>query len=78
MVLRYCLFALVLVTGIPKIAAADLATVLEPLIREHQGSVGVLIRHLDTGEQFAWRADEVQPTASLIKLPVMVAAYRME
>ena len=72
-----CLFVAVPGFELSAATAADLATVLEPLIGAHQGKVGVLIRHLDTGEQFAWRADDVQPTASLIKLPVMVAAYRM-
>src|SRR5436305_3240340 len=31
--------------------------------------------HLKTGEEFYLNADEVMPTASLIKLPVMVEAY---
>jgi len=57
--------------------AADLKDSLKPLIEAHAGDVAVCIRHLETGEQFAWREDEVQPTASLIKMPVMVAAYRM-
>lgn len=60
-----------------RVSAADLKESIQPLIDAHEGKVGVLIRHLETGEQFDWRADEVQPTASLIKLPVMVAAYRM-
>ncbi len=57
--------------------AADLSESLRPLIDAHKGDVAVFIRHLDNGQQFAWRADAVQPTASLIKLPVMVTAYRM-
>lgn len=57
--------------------AADLSESLSPLIEAHAGDVAVCIRHLETGEQFVWRGDEVQPTASLIKMPVMVAAYRM-
>src|SRR5262249_41820 len=32
--------------------------------------------NLDTGESFAYRADEPMPTASLIKFPVMVETYR--
>ncbi len=72
-----CLLVAILGFTLTTANAADLATVLEPLMSEHQGKVAVVIRHLDNGEQFAWRADEVQPTASLIKLPVMVAAYRM-
>lgn len=57
--------------------AADLNDSLKPLIEAHAGDVAVCIRHLETGEQFVWRGDEIQPTASLIKMPVMVAAYRM-
>jgi D-alanyl-D-alanine carboxypeptidase (penicillin-binding protein 5/6) len=57
--------------------AADLNESLKPLIEAHAGDVAVCIRHLETSEQFVWRGDEVQPTASLIKMPVMVAAYRM-
>jgi D-alanyl-D-alanine carboxypeptidase (penicillin-binding protein 5/6) len=57
--------------------AADLKETVQPLIDAHAGKVAVVIRDLTTGEQFVWRENEVQPTASLIKLPVMVAAYRM-
>ena len=65
-------------TQLPTTAtAADLAASVQPFIEAHQGQVAVVIRHLDTGEQYAWREDAVQPTASLIKLPVMVASYRM-
>lgn len=60
-----------------RLFAADLSESLKPLIEAHEGDVAVCIRHLETGEQFVWRGDEVQPTASLIKMPVMVAAYRM-
>ncbi|MFO1003099.1 MAG: serine hydrolase [Planctomycetaceae bacterium] len=60
-----------------RLFAADLNESLKPLIEAHSGDVAVCIRHLETGEQFVWRGDDVQPTASLIKMPVMVAAYRM-
>ena len=61
----------------PKSFAADLNDSIQPLIEAHAGDVAVCIRHLETGEHCIWRGDEVQPTASLIKMPVMVAAYRM-
>lgn len=57
-------------------AADDLETRLRPMIEAHDGEVAIVIRNLDTGEQFAWREAVVQPTASLIKLPVLVTAYR--
>ena len=71
-----CLFLVELaLLDVSPVTAADLAADLTPMIEAHPGEVGVCIRHLQTGEQFAWQADTVQPTASLIKLPLMVTAY---
>ena len=73
-----CLFLVeVFLFNVSRVTAADLAADLTPMIEAHPGEVGVCIRHLQTGEQFAWQADTVQPTASLIKLPLMVTAYRL-
>jgi serine-type D-Ala-D-Ala carboxypeptidase (penicillin-binding protein 5/6) len=71
------LFEIVSLQQGSRLFAADLNESLKPLIEAHGGDVAVCIRHLESGEQFVWRGDEVQPTASLIKMPVMVAAYRM-
>lgn len=49
---------------------------LRPLIAAHKGKVAVVVKHLDSGESFAHHPDDVMPTASLIKLPVMIEAYR--
>jgi beta-lactamase class A len=49
---------------------------LLPLIKAHKGKVAVAVKHLETGEAFAYEARAVMPTASLIKFPVMVEAYR--
>lgn len=49
---------------------------LRPLIDAHEGRVAVAVKHLETVETFAYHADEPMPTASLIKFPVMVEAYR--
>lgn len=53
-----------------------LAERLEPLIKAHKGKVGVALKNLKTGETYAYNADEPMPTASLIKFPVMIEAYR--
>ncbi|MDP1562851.1 MAG: serine hydrolase [Pirellulaceae bacterium] len=53
----------------------ELADQLRPLIEGHEGEVSVCVEHLATGQRFAWEADRPMPTASLIKLPVMIAAY---
>ncbi|MFN0021190.1 MAG: serine hydrolase [Pirellulaceae bacterium] len=49
---------------------------LAPLIEAHEGKVAVAVKNLKTGESFSHHADVPMPTASLIKLPIMVEAYR--
>jgi len=56
--------------------AEPLAEALLPVIRLHAGEVAVAVKHLKTGESFEYRATEPMPTASLIKFPVMIEAYR--
>ncbi len=52
-----------------------LAAVLEPAIKQHRGDVAVAIKNLRTDESFEYHGDQPMPTASLIKFPVMIAAY---
>src|SRR6266536_1698384 len=67
----------VLLFGVP--AFADEPLTLEariaPIAKEHKGKVAVAVKDLATGEGFYLNADEVMPTASLIKLPIMVETY---
>ncbi len=49
---------------------------LLPLLKAHAGKVGCVVQNLKTGETFAHNANVPMPTASLIKLPIMVEAYR--
>ena len=60
----------------PKKVAENLESCLTPLILAHKGRVSVAVKHLWTGESFEYHADQVMPTASLIKFPVMIEAYR--
>jgi len=60
----------------PPAHAQSLSERIEPLIAKHQGTVCVAIKHLATGETFFHRPQEVVPTASLIKFPVMIEYYR--
>jgi beta-lactamase class A len=53
-----------------------LADVLGPAIKAHRGDVSVAVKHLKTGETFERNAETPMPTASLIKFPVMIAAYK--
>jgi beta-lactamase class A len=57
-------------------AEEDLAKKLQPLVVSHEGKVALAVKNLKTGESFLYNADVAMPTASLIKLPVMVEAYR--
>ena len=67
---------LLLLCVVPAVRGQSLAERLRPLIAAHEGEVSVAVKHLKTGESFTENADEPMPTASLIKLPVMVEAYR--
>jgi len=62
------------------VAGARTSTNLEarlmPLIRAHKGKTAVAVKHLGSGEAFDFHAGDVMPTASLIKFPVMIEAYR--
>lgn len=70
--------ALVAVLLVPALARADeksLEARIAPLAKAHKGMVAVAVKNLKTGEEFYLCSDEVMPTASLIKLPIMVEAY---
>lgn len=51
---------------------AQLRRTLEALMRGYAGVAGVSVRNLGTGEGFSIRGDETFPTASLIKVAVLV------
>jgi beta-lactamase class A len=49
---------------------------LVPLARAHKGKVAIAVKHLTTGESYYLNADTPMPTASLIKLAVMIEVYQ--
>ncbi len=53
-----------------------LASALLPMIEAHEGEVTVAFKHLTTGETYRHDAECPLPSASLIKLPLMLTAYR--
>ena len=54
---------------------AALEAKLAALAREVDGDVGIYVRHLRTGRTAALRADETFPTASMVKVPILVGLF---
>lgn len=54
----------------------DLEKRLKTLAEAHEGRVSLLVRHLNSGKELSIAPDQVMPTASLIKVAVLVTAYR--
>ena len=55
--------------------APTLESRLAPLLESHKGTVAVGVKNLTTGETWYHKGDAVMPTASLIKVAVLVDAY---
>lgn len=73
----------VVVTVLPTVTANscqsnELGEKLTPLVQAHEGQVSIAVKHLKTGAEFYLEADRAMPTASLIKFPVMIEAYRQQ
>lgn len=78
--------ALVLLLAPPTVAAQPdavlephpepvLQRTLEALTSSFDGRVGVYVRHLDSGAEAALRPDDLFPTASLVKIPLLLVLY---
>jgi beta-lactamase class A len=48
---------------------------LDAIASAHHGVLGYSVLNLDTGERLSLRGDETFPTASLIKVPILVTLY---
>ncbi len=54
---------------------AKLHRTLDDIAKAHRGVLGYTVLNLDTGERLSLRGDETFPTASLIKVPILVTLY---
>ena len=72
--MAFCLPCLLVTLAAPP-PPGGLAVRLEPLIKAHRGRVAIAVKNLETGETFYHGADRVMPTASLIKVAVLVETY---
>src|SRR5207249_824291 len=52
-----------------------LETRLAPVARDHKGKVAIAVKHLGNGQSWTLNGDEVMPTASLIKFPLLIEVY---
>lgn len=66
------------VAGKPSPRLDRLGERLDSLVKRHEGAVALAVVNLDTGECLFRNADEPMPTASLIKLAVLIEAYRQD
>jgi beta-lactamase class A len=74
--IKFLLPVLLICCSIAQAGESALAVRLGALAKEHKGKVAIAVKHLRTGEKFELNADEPMPTASLIKLAVLIEAYQ--
>jgi beta-lactamase class A len=55
--------------------ASDLQSQLDAMAKKHKGKVAFYARNLKTGATVAINADEPVPTASVIKVPILLEAF---
>ena len=62
-------------TSFARADTAALHRTLDGIAAAHHGVLGYSVINLDTGERLSLRGDETFPTASLIKVPILVTLY---
>lgn len=64
-------------TGYAQVLKEDhkLKAKLEDLIKDFKGDVGIYVRNLKTNKVVAINADTIFPTASMIKIPIMIGTF---
>lgn len=65
------------VAGFARADTSALRRVLDSLANAHAGVVGYSVKNIDTGERLELRGDETFPTASLIKVSLLVTLFDM-
>ena len=71
-----CLF-MVSVTGFTQNTEMDLELQqkLEALVNDFKGDVGIYVKNLQTDKEIAINADTIFPTASIVKVPILVKVF---
>lgn len=76
--MKRILFLLILFSlySLPKLhAQSALESELRALVRDFKGVAGIYVEHLSTGETIAIQADSLFPTASMVKIPILVGIF---
>ncbi|CAN5319914.1 N/A [soil metagenome] len=60
---------------VPQADTTALRSTLDSVARFHRGILGYSVLDLESGVQLSHRGDETFPTASLIKIPILVTVY---
>lgn len=55
----------------------DIQQKLTQMADQFDGDVGIYVRNLKTGEEYAVNADSVFPSASIVKVPILVGVFDM-
>jgi beta-lactamase class A len=50
---------------------------LDQLAEQFDGDVGIFVRHMKTGEMYGVNADSIFPSASIVKVPILVGVFDM-
>jgi beta-lactamase class A len=61
--------------GVKELPDPVLQEKLSAMVKDFRGDVGIYVRHLPTGRTAAIRADELFPTASMIKVSIMLRLF---
>ncbi len=72
----FALFALITLCPLCLGGEPTLEGRLAPLAKDHKGKIAIAVKHLKYGTSYYFQADEPMPTASLIKVAVMIEAYQ--
>jgi beta-lactamase class A len=56
----------------------SLSSQIKELMSQAEGTFGLIIRMIDTGEEIDINGDEVFPAASIIKVPILVESLRLK
>lgn len=75
--MRNTLFALFLIlfTSCSENANNDFEISMERMIENFNGDVSVYIEHMESGYSYTYRSEELFPTASMIKIPILIGVY---